>query len=78
MTLYPFINGWLMVTLVSLNTYQIANKQWIGALIVGFAISWVWCFNVKSALGAFSSRLLYCFGATCGTATGLLLAFHIY
>lgn len=74
-----FILAWLQVTLISLNTWQIANGKILGALIVGFSISLVWTFNIehitKSTLG---SKLIYATGASCGTATGLILATYIY
>lgn len=70
--------GWLQVTLVAMNTYQIANRHVVGALIVGFLISLVWTFNIRSALGGWSERLSYCFGASAGTATGLYIAFAMY
>jgi hypothetical protein len=70
--------GWLQVALVAMNTYQIANRHIVGAIIVGFLISLVWTFNIRSALGCWSERLSYCLGATIGTATGLYLSSLIY
>ena len=70
--------GWLQVTLVAINTYQIANRHIIGALIVGFLISLVWTFNIRSALGNWHERISYCTGASLGTTTGLYLSIVIY
>jgi len=74
-----FTFAWLQVTLVALNTYQLANQLWIGALIVGFLISLVWTFNTQRA--AFSNiidKLIYSTGAMAGTGTGILLAKLLY
>jgi len=74
-----FAFAWLQVTLVALNTYQLANQLWIGALIVGFLISLVWTFNTQRA--AFSNiidKLIYATGAMSGTGTGILLAKLLY
>lgn len=74
-----FFFAWIQVCLVVLNTWQIANQKWIGALVVGFLISLVWTFNTQRA--AFSNiwdKLIYAAGASAGTGTGLLIAQLIY
>ena len=77
--LATFFYAWAQVTLICLNTWQIANSKFVGALIVGFLISLVWTFNVRRAvLGCWKTRLIYCVGASCGTATGLSLSLIIY
>lgn len=69
------LTGFTQVALVSCNTYQIANKQWVGILIVGFLISLCWCVNVKKiSIGTTKDRLLYCTGAAIGSVVGCLLA----
>jgi len=74
-----FIYAWLQVTLVCLNTWQIANGKIIGAIFVGFLISFVWCFNIQSiAFSKLSEKITYSLGACCGTATGLLISQLIY
>ena len=74
-----FSLAWLQVSLICLNTWQIANKQILGALVVGFLISLVWTFNVKrAAFGTLIDKLVYSFGACAGTATGLIAATLIY
>jgi hypothetical protein len=57
--------GWLMVTLVSCNTIQIARKQTARAVFVGFCISLVWWFNAHAAAVS---------GAAMGTYTGIKIA----
>lgn len=74
-----FFFAWLQVALVCLNTWQIANQKWIGALVVGFLISLCWTFNTQRA--AFSNiwdKLIYASGACAGTGTGILIASWIY
>lgn len=74
-----FFYAWAQVALVALNTFQIANAQWIGALVVGFLISLLWTFNVRrAAFGTWADRMIYSTGAMCGTATGLGIAAVIY
>ena len=69
----------MQVSLVALNTYQLANREWVGALIVGFMISLAWTFNVRrAAFGSFIDRLIYASGAMAGTATGLIAAGIFY
>jgi len=72
------LTGWLQVALVAINTYQMANRHVAGALLVGFLISLVWTFNVRTALGNWPERLTYCTGAALGAGTGLLITHLIY
>ena len=74
-----FLRAVLQVTLVALNTYQVANGHYIGAIIVGFLISLVWTFNVKSAaFGSIIDKLIYASGAAIGTGIGLLFSTFLY
>lgn len=74
-----FGSGFLQVILVAVNTYQIANGKVLGALVVGFLISFTWSFNVKRiAFGTLADRVVYSLGAAVGSAGGLLLASLIY
>lgn len=74
-----FTLAWLQVTLICLNTWQIANQKIPGALIVGFLISLVWTFNVQSiSRSNLLAKITYSLGAMAGTATGLALSFAIY
>ena len=77
--LTTFFQAWAQVLLVVLNTWQIANGKIVGALIVGFLISLVWTFNVKrAAFATWTTRIIYCDGASAGTGTGLWLADLLY
>jgi len=74
-----FFTAWLQVFLVALNTWQIANGKFVGALLVGFGISLAWTFNIKRiAIGSWAERLVYSSGACLGTGSGILLANWIY
>jgi hypothetical protein len=71
--------GWIQVTLVCLNTWQIAHGKLAGAVIVSFLISLVWTCNVRTAaFGSWWDRVIYCFGAAGGCATGLWLGRVLY
>jgi hypothetical protein len=77
--LQRFIYAWMQVSLVCLNTWQIANGKIAGAIFVGFLISLVWCFNIQGiAFSKLSEKITYAFGACCGTATGLLASNILY
>lgn len=74
-----FVLAWLQVSLISLNTWQIANHKVIGALVVGFLISLVWTFNVQDVSKSnLKGKMSYALGAMTGTATGLALTFTFY
>lgn len=74
-----FLLAWLQVTLICLNTWQIANEKIAGALIVGFLISLVWTFNVQDiSRSGMWTKVSYSFGAMFGTGTGLFLSIAIY
>ena len=74
-----FIQPWLQVTLVCLNTWQIANGKILGAIIVSFMLSFVWCFNIQRiAFSNLNDKIIYSLSACSGTATGLLLSRILY
>ena len=74
-----FTLAWIQVSLICLNTWQIANREIIGALIVGFLISLVWTFNVQDiSTSSLGDKVAYSFGAMIGTATGLAASALIY
>ena len=77
--LTTFLYAYIQVALVCLNTWQIANEKVLGAIVVGFLISLVWCFNTQRA--AFSNlriKLIYATGACLGTATGIKISDFLY
>ncbi len=74
-----FLYAYLQVTLICLNTWQVANNKIFGAICVGFLISLIWCFNAqRAAVSNLCDKLIYASGAAFGTATGLLLSNLIY
>ena len=67
-----FSTGFIQVYFVAVNTYFIANEMYLGVLIAAFMISLIWSFNVKKvAFGSTTDRVVYAFGATCGSLVGL-------
>ena len=71
--------GWLQVSLVSLNTYQIANGKALGALFVGFLIALIWTSNVRNVVqSGWWVRIAYAFGASLGALTGIHVASAMY
>lgn len=70
-----FLRGWLMVSLVSANTVQIAQGRYLGAFVVGFAISALWWTNSGSSGRSKDWRdgPCYALGAAAGTVTGMLV-----
>jgi hypothetical protein len=75
-----FSRGFLVVSLTSLNVLQIAEKHWVGAFIGGFAISFVWWGNSRTAAHAEAvlGREAYAAGAACGTVCGIWLVQVLY
>jgi hypothetical protein len=61
-----------MVTLVSLNTVQIAHGRKVSAMAVGFCISLVWWqASSKNRCQDKWAGVAYATGAAIGTATGM-------
>lgn len=69
-----FTASFIQVFCVVLNTWLIANKQYLGVLLVGFTISFIWTFNVKKiSASTMRQRLAYSAGAGIGGLLGLLV-----
>lgn len=75
-----FAFAYLHLMLICLNTWQVANAKWFGAVLVGFIIALLWTFNVNNVArdGTWRNKLLYSFGASFGIGTGLLLVRLLY
>jgi len=69
-----FFRGFLIVSLISLNTIQLSQGRW-SAPLVGFCISVVWWMNARSAnrVDGVPAMLCYASGAALGTGFGLWL-----
>jgi hypothetical protein len=66
--------GYVMVTLVSLNTIQVAHGRHVAAVGVGFLISLVWWSNSsKKREDVRGAGIVYALGAALGTLTGMWL-----
>ena len=77
--LVTFTYAWAQVSLVCLNTWQIANAKIGGSILVGFLISLLWCFNTqRAAFSNLKDKIIYATGACCGTATGIIFSQIIY
>ncbi len=69
-----FLTGVAQVTLVVFQTRQIARKAALWQIVtVGMAISSVWIFNVRAAVGSIPAAVAYVLGAGTGTAIAMSL-----
>lgn len=74
-----FLTAFMQVAFVSANTYFLSQVNYIGALICGFSISWLWSSNVrKISIGTKKERIVYSSGASLGGLLGLFLSQFIY
>lgn len=70
-----FARGFAMVTLVSMNTRQLATSHITGAVVVGFAISLLWYSNSsKDRDNRRWAGMAYATGAAFGTFAGFTIA----
>tara|TARA_R110000824_G_scaffold8899_3_gene40400 strand:- start:13904 stop:14143 length:240 start_codon:yes stop_codon:yes gene_type:complete len=69
-----FGRGFLIVSLISLNTIQLSQGRW-SAPVVGFCIAIVWWLNARSANRVDGTQAMLCYasGSALGTAMGLWL-----
>ena len=67
--------GFSIVTLTAANVIQVTGGHWLGALLVGFGISFVWWGNAHRAAHhpARCGREAYALGAACGTVVGMTI-----
>lgn len=74
-----FSTAVLQICLTAINMYQVSHQKWLGALFVGFGISWLWTRNVnKVAFGVLRNRIVYASGAAVGTVIGMAISYMIY
>jgi hypothetical protein len=70
-----YLTGFTQVFFVAINTYFLAQANFIGVAFASFAISFVWSHNVKKvAFGSLRDRVIYSLGAASGALAGLALA----
>ena len=68
------ITGFVQVFFVAVNTYLIAKSLYLGILLCGFTISFIWSWNVRKVVfGSIEDRLYYSSGAAIGSVTGAFL-----
>jgi len=66
-----FTTAFIQVSLVSFNTYLIANDLIIGIFFASFCISYVWSSNVKKiSVSNNLERIIYSLGAAFGGVFG--------
>jgi hypothetical protein len=72
--------GFTIVVLTAANVYQVAHAHYLGAFVVGMAISIVWYSNAKTTARSDVpyAGLLYGLGAGIGTITGMFVMRMIY
>jgi len=74
-----FLTGFLQVFFVAIQTVFLSKSFYIGVVIFGFLISFVWTFNVKKiAFGNLASKIIYSIGAMIGAILGLLFTKLFY
>jgi|TARA_R100000479_G_C6368136_1_gene195812 hypothetical protein len=74
-----FLLAWAQISLISFNTWQIANQKILGSIIVGFFISIIWSFNVQDiSRSDLKDKIIYSIGATIGVATGIYGSKFVY
>lgn len=70
-----FGQGLIYVGLQAANVAQIARHHYVGAFVVGYLISQLWAWNVKSiAKRSGWGGTVYAVGAAFGTVAGMWLA----
>lgn len=73
------MTGFVQIFFVAINTFFIAKENYLGALICGFIISFIWSYNVKKvAFGNITDRLLYSTGAAIGCVSGIFICQYLF
>lgn len=74
-----FLTGFMQVFFVAVNTFFISKGYYVGVLVCGFIISFIWSFNVKRvAFGSNKDRLIYATGAGLGSLLGLVVSQNFF
>lgn len=69
------LTGFVQVVFVAMNTVFIAHYELLANFLTGFAISFIWSWNVKKvAFGDTADRWFYAVGAAVGSVTGTIIA----
>lgn len=68
-----FFTAFMQVFCISVNTIMLSKGLLPGVFVFGFAISFLWCYNVsRVSVARLRQKLLYAFGAAFGSVAGLL------
>ena len=74
-----FLNGFGLIVLATINTWQLAHERYYDSLLFGFLSALVWTFNVKRiAFSSVTDRIIYATGAAVGSLAGLELVKIFY
>lgn len=69
-----FLNGFIQVFFVSMNTLLIMRNNFIGIFICSFLISFIWSNNIKKIVFSnINERIKYALGASFGSIIGILM-----
>jgi len=71
-----FGRAWLIVFLTAANVGFISRGEYVAAFVTGGMLSYVWWTNSRTAAHSTLrfGRIVYAFGAACGTVSGMALA----
>jgi len=73
-----FLTGFAQVLFVAINTLFLSRIFYLGVLLCGFTISFIWSYNVKKVVfGTIKERLIYSIGASLGGVLGLFISQQI-
>jgi len=73
-----FLTGFAQVLFVAINTLFLSRIFYLGVLLCGFTISFIWSYNVKKVVfGTIKERLIYSIGASLGGVLGLFISQEI-
>lgn len=68
------IKAWLAITIATINTAFISEKNYFGAVLSSFILSLVWAYIIgEVAKNGNKAKLFYAIGASIGTLTGLFI-----
>ncbi len=74
-----FLICFIQVNLVTINVYQIATHHYLGMLIFGFLISFMWSLNVTSIVFSdLQHRFVYGLGGMFGCISGSYITYLLY
>ena len=69
-----FLTAYIQVCLIAIQTVFLARNALVGVAVAGFAISFVWTFNVRNvAFSGTTEKFIYSAGASMGGVSGLLI-----